>query len=107
MDLEFLRHLYFWRPVSRQPGRALLLGAGTAFMFIVMLGSDLYLDRVPTLREVAGYLALSLVLSPLGALVIALKGGWIHQRYGWQLVIGLVVVVVVGILVAWLIGAAA
>ena len=107
MDLEFLRHLHFWRPVSRQPGRALLLGAGTAFWFVVMVGSDLYLDRVPTLREVGDYLALSLAMSPLGALVIALKGGWIQQRYGRQLLIGLVIVVVVGILAAWLMSAAA
>ena len=72
-----------------------------------MVGSDVYLDRVPTLREVAGYLALSLVLSPLGALIIALKGGWIQQRVGRQLAIGIVIVVVVGILAAWLIGAGA
>lgn len=107
MDLEFLRHLYFWRPVTRQPGPALLLGAGTAFWFVVLVGGDLYLDRVPTLREVAGYLALSLAMSPLGASLIALKGGWGQERYGRELVIGIVVVVVVGILAVWLIGAAA
>src|SRR5687768_7325607 len=106
MDLDFLRHFYFWRPISRQPGRALLLGAGTALMFVTMVGSEFYLGRVPSLREVAEYFALSLVMAPLGALVIALKGGWIQQRYGPQLLRGLIVVVVLGILVAWLIGLA-
>lgn len=76
-------------------------------MFIVLVGGDLYRDRVPTLREVAGYLALSLVMSPLGASLIALKGGWGQQRIGRQFVIGIVVVVVVGLLAAWLIGATA
>lgn len=107
MDLEFLRHLYFWRPLSRQPSPAFLLGAGAAFWFVIMVGADFYLGRVPTLRDVADYLAVSLIMSPLGGLVIALKGGWIQQRYGRQLLLGIVVIVVVGILAAWLIGLAA
>lgn len=102
MDLEFLRHFFFWRRVSREPGPALLLGAGTAFCFVVMVGGDVYLDRIPTLREVAGYLASSLVMSPVGASLIAVKGGWGQQRIARQFVIGIVVVVVVGLLATWL-----
>jgi hypothetical protein len=107
MDLEFLQHFYFWRPVLRQPGPALLLGAGTAFWFVVVVGGDLYLDRIPTLRELADYLAFSLVMSPVGASLIALKGGWGQQRIGRQFLIGSAVVVVVGTLATWLIGMAA
>jgi hypothetical protein len=71
-----------------------------------MVGGDLYLDRVPTLLDVASYLASSLVMSPVGASLIGVKGGWGEQHIDRPFVIGIVVVVVVGMVAAWLIGAA-
>lgn len=77
------------------------LAAGWIFFFIIVVGGDLYsYGRWPTPRTMVEHAAGALVLSPLGALVIALKGGWGHDHpvVIWSvgiLLLGLIALVVI------------
>jgi hypothetical protein len=100
--LTFLRRTAAQQLTHRQT-IGVFLAAGWLFCFVMMVGAEFYASRTPTLKEVGGYAFLSAVLSPMGAIAIALKGGWLQNRYGKQIALALVAVVLLGILAAWII----
>jgi len=75
---------------------------GWFFVMVIFVGSDLYsFGRFPTLKDFFGYCLLATALSPIGAVAIGLKGGWIQDYIG----LGRVLAVLIGIVLLGVVAA--
>jgi hypothetical protein len=92
-------------PASRTPpGRGVILGAGAAVVFVVLIGADFYSGETPAFADIVGYMLISAILSPLGAAAVAMKAGWTKQGAPSRVPAVVVVLIVVGMIVALVVG---
>jgi hypothetical protein len=93
------------RELTRKQTILAFLIGGWFFFMIVFVGSDLYsFGRLPPTNELLRYFLLAVALSPLGALVVGLKGGWIQEYLGLgRVLVFLLAVVFLGIIAAFMV----
>lgn len=90
------------RDLSRRQTLIAFMGAGWLFVMVIFVGGDMYsYGGLPTLGDFVMYVGLATLMAPVGALTIALKGGWLQEYVGWGRVFAfLLVVVVIGVVIA-------